>query len=425
MIIPSIDIIKGHAVQLVGGEKLELDAGNPIPLAEKFRIAGEIAVIDLDAALGKGNNRKVIEKLCRIAKCRVGGGIRDLETAHHWLNAGAEKIIIGTKASPEFLKQLPKERLMAALDARHGEVVTEGWTKKTGVRIEDRILALSPYVSGFLITFVEREGRLQGTDLTYVKKLRELTSVRLTIAGGVTTVKEIADLDALGADAQVGMALYKGQMDLGEAICAPLQNISKHQGSKNANGSLWPTVVVNEMGVALGLVWSDQESLCAAVKQQKGIYHSRSRGLWIKGETSGATQELLEISHDCDRDALCFRVRQKAPGFCHLEAWTCFGEDRGLPKLFRLLQNRKKSAPKKSYTKRLFTEKNLLHSKIVEEAKELTRAKNKKEVILEASDVLYFTLVKMAKAGVSLQDVCDELDFRALKITRRGGEAKK
>lgn len=420
MIIPSIDIMKGHAVQLVGGEKFELDAGNPLPLAEKFRIAGEIAVIDLDAALNQGNNRKVIEKLCRVAKCRVGGGIRDLETAQHWLNAGAEKIIIGTKASPEFLKQLPKERLMAALDARHGEVVTEGWTKKTGVRIEDRIKELSPYVSGFLITFVEREGRLQGTDLDYVKKLRALTDLRLTIAGGVTTVKEIADLDALGADAQVGMALYKNQMDLGEAIGAPLR-----VNAKNSEKSLWPTVVVDEMGMALGLVWSDQESICAAVKEKKGIYHSRTRGLWVKGETSGATQELLEITLDCDRDALCFRVRQKEPGFCHLQTRTCFGADRGLTKLFRLLQNRKKSAPKKSYTKRLFAEKNLLHSKIVEEAKELTRAKSKKEVILEASDVLYFTLVKMAKSGVTLQDVSEELDFRGLKISRRGGEAKK
>lgn len=419
MIVPSIDIIKGHAVQLVGGEKFELDAGNPIPLAEKFRIAGDIAVIDLDAAMGKGNNRKVIEKLCRIARCRVGGGIRDVETALRWLDAGAEKVIIGTKASPEFLKQLPKERVMAALDARHGEVVTEGWTKKTGIRIEEKMKELSPFVSGFLITFVEREGRLQGTDLDYVKKLRALTNVRLTIAGGVTTVQEIAALDALGADAQVGMALYKNQMDLGEAICAPLLP------STMSVGHLWPTVVVDETGVALGLVWSNRESVMAAVREQKGIYHSRTRGLWVKGETSGATQELLGIALDCDRDALCFRVRQKDPGFCHLKTRTCFGPDQGLGKLFRAITQRKKTAPAKSYTKRLFKEKKLLDSKIVEEAKELTRAKNKTEVILEASDVLYFTLVKMAKAGVSLQEVADELEFRSLKISRRGGEAKK
>ena len=129
MIIPSIDLQSGNAVQLIGGKEKELDAGDPRPIAELFGRVGEIAVIDLDAALGTGNNRDTILDLLGRAPCRVGGGIRDVDTARFWLDAGARKIILGTAARPDILEQLPRERVIAALDAVDGEVVEEGWTK--------------------------------------------------------------------------------------------------------------------------------------------------------------------------------------------------------------------------------------------------------------------------------------------------------
>ena len=127
MIIPSIDLEGGHAVQLIGGEEKALDAGDPRPLAQLYGRVGEIAVIDLDKALGKGENGETIQDLLDITPCRVGGGIRDVETAIAWLDRGATKIILGTAAKPEILKQLPPERVIVALDAKHGEVVVEGW----------------------------------------------------------------------------------------------------------------------------------------------------------------------------------------------------------------------------------------------------------------------------------------------------------
>lgn len=415
MIIPSIDLLGGRVVQLVGGETLALEAGDPMPLAERFAIAGEIAVIDLDAARGTGTNAALIAKLLDAGfACRVGGGIRDRETARMWLDRGAAKIILGTAAQPELLRELPRARVIAALDARHGEVVIEGWRKGTGCGILERIDELKPYVGGFLVTFVEREGRLGGTDLALAEAVVRAAGpdCRVTIAGGITTAEEIAALDRMGADAQVGMALYTGRLDLADAIAAPLR-------SDRPDG-LFPTVVVDERGIALGLAWSSRDSLREAVRRRAGVYQSRSRGLWVKGETSGATQELLRIDLDCDRDALRFIVRQRDPGFCHLARFSCFGEAEGLARLEATLRARRTAAPPGSYTARLFAEPELLAAKLREEAEELARAQTPEEIRWEAADLFYFALVKATAAGVSLAEIERELDRRALRITRKG-----
>ncbi len=412
MMVPSIDMMDGQAVQLIGGEKKAIEAGDPLPIADRFSLAGEIAVIDLDAALGKGENTKLIRELVRRHPCRVGGGIRDKETAIMWLDAGATQVILGTAATPELLSRLPRERVIAALDARHGEVVVEGWQKGTGADVLDRIAELKDYVGGFLVTMVEREGRMKGVDMDQVKRVVEAAgNVRVTVAGGVASAEEIAAIDRLGADVQVGMALYSGKMDLADGIIAPVK-------SDRPDG-LFATVIVDELGRALGLAYSDLESVREAVRSKRGVYHSRSRGLWIKGLTSGDTQELLRIDLDCDRDAMRFVVRQRGIGFCHLNTWSCWGDDRGIGRLQRRLKARVAQAPEGSYTKRLLDDPALLRSKLLEEAAELAEADGSDEVTHEAADVIYFTLVAMARADVELDDVERELDWRSRRVTRR------
>ena len=412
MIVPSIDLQDGQAVQLVGGETKALDAGDPRPLARRFGLVGEIAVVDLDAALGSGSNAAVVDQLIDLAPCRVGGGIRDVASATSWLDRGAQKVVLGTAARPGVLQELPRERVIAALDARHGEVVVEGWQKRTGHGVLERIAALRDLVGGFLVTFVEREGRLQGTNLDLAKEIRAAAGdATVTIAGGITTAEEVALLDRLGCDAQVGMALYTGKLGLAEAFAAPL-NSDRPDG-------LWPTVVVDERGVALGLSYSDLASLRAALERGQGVYHSRSRGLWIKGATSGATQELLRVDADCDRDCLRFTVRQRPPGFCHLNTRTCWGDEGGLGALARRLAERKVGAPAGSYTARLFADPDLLAAKLREEAGELAEAEARADVIHEAADVLYFTLATLARHDVDLAEVERALARRALKVTRR------
>ncbi|MCG8406588.1 MAG: phosphoribosyl-ATP diphosphatase [Phycisphaerales bacterium] len=417
MIIPSIDLMNGAAVQLIGGREKAFDAGDPIPLAEKFRLAGEIAVIDLDAATGCGENSDVIHKLLRVGRCRVGGGIRTVDVALDWLDAGAEKIILGTAAVPDVLRHLPRDRVIAALDADSGEIMTHGWRQRTGRRVIDRMKELRDLVGGFLVTFIEREGRMTGIDRRRVSEIVGASGdARVTIAGGITTPGDIAWLDGLGADAQVGMALYSGRLDLADAIGAPLV-------SDRPDG-LWPTVVADQHGQALGLAWSNRESLREAVRMCCGVYHSRQRGLWVKGASSGATQELLQIALDCDRDCLRFTVRQQGPGFCHLGTRTCWGRTGGISELAGRLRTVREIRPTSSYTCRLFDDPQLLRAKLIEEAGELADAIDRGHVISEAADLIYFTLVAATRGGASFPAIEAELNRRALAVRRRPGNAK-
>jgi phosphoribosyl-ATP pyrophosphohydrolase/phosphoribosyl-AMP cyclohydrolase/histidinol dehydrogenase len=187
---------------------------------------------------------------------------------------------------------------------------------------------------------------------------------------------------------------------------------------------LYPTTVVDERGVALGLVYSNKESIAEALKKGAGVYHSRKRGLWHKGASSGDTQELINIGFDCDKDCLVFRVRQKGRGFCHLGTMSCWGPVAGLSRLQRTLQERKQDAPEGSYTARLFNDPKLVNAKIKEEADELCAATTKAEIASEAADLLYFALARCVAADVSLEDIEANLDLKSLKVKRRRGDAK-
>jgi phosphoribosyl-ATP pyrophosphohydrolase len=282
------------------------------------------------------------------------------------------------------------------------------------------MLALRGLVGGFLVTFIEREGRCQGTNMERVPALLAAAGeARLTVAGGVTSAAEIAELDRLGADAQVGMALYDGRLPLAEAFCAPL--------SSDRPDGLWPTVVVDPSRRLLGLVYSNLESLRASLAEQRGVYWSRQRGLWRKGESSGATQRLLRIEPDCDRDSLCFVVEQQGAGFCHRQTSNCFGsgQTRGLAALEeRITQLARGPRISGSYTQKVLDEPGWLEAKLIEEARELGLAADPAAVTNEAADLLYFAQCALGRAGVSLAQVEAELDRRALRVSRRVGLPK-
>jgi phosphoribosyl-ATP pyrophosphohydrolase len=288
----------------------------------------------------------------------------------------------------------------------------------TGKTVIDLIGELKENVSGFLITFVESEGMMGGIDMARVEQIVQAAGkeVTVTVAGGIATPEEIAAIDKLGADAQVGMALLSGELDLADAFLAPIHT--------DRPDGLWSTVIVDELGTALGLAYSDLESVRDAINHRRGTYHSRSRGLWVKGLTSGNTQKLVNASLDCDRDAIRFVVTQGGKGFCHNDTWTCWGEEWGMANLLRTLTGRVQSAPQGSYTKRLLDDPELLKAKLMEEAQELAQAGNPGEVAHEAADVFYFALVAMARSGVDLATVERALEKRSLKITRRPGDAK-
>ena len=418
MIVASIDVMSGRAVQLRHGRELMLDGGDPLARLDEFAVAGEVAVVDLDAARGHGSNADLLREMVRRAPCRVGGGIRSLDAARAWLDAGAAKIVLGTAASAELCARLPRERVIAAVDAEGGEVVVDGWRTRTGVSVLERIAELAPTVGGFLFTQVEREGTMGGCDLDAVRRVVAAAGgARVTAAGGITTPAEIAELDRLGADAQVGMALYTGRLSLGSALAAPL--------ARPVEDGVWPTVVCDELGRTLGLVWSTRESLERAVTERRGIYWSRSRSaVWVKGETSGSTQELLRVDLDCDRDALRFTVRQHGIGFCHREHRSCWPSGFDLGDLERVISARRERPELGSGTARLLSDPTLLRAKLCEEAGELADAATPAAAVHEAADLLYMAFVALGRTGGTLAGVRAELERRHGAVSRRPMEAK-
>lgn len=402
MIIPSIDLMDGKAVQLKQGKEKVLEEEDVFKLVKQFRLYGDIAVIDLDAALGKGDNLELIKKICRMADCRVGGGIRTKERAMELLSAGAKRIIIGTKADPEFLKNFPKDRVMVALDAKGGEVVDKGWTEATGQTPMERLKEIEPYCGSFLFTDVDREGMMQGIRVEEVKKLQEATSNPITMAGGITTLEELKILDELGFDSQIGMALYTGEINLPDAL---VNNLDWEKGD-----GLIPTIAQDERGQVLMLAYSTEESLRWTLDVGKATYYSRSRKeLWTKGETSGDYQELIRLDHDCDRDTLLFTVRQENVA-CHTGRYSCFADQKFTPELlYSVLKDRADNPIEGSYTSKILADEDMIKKKISEEAGEVVNYTDRENLVWELADLYYFMNVLMVKKGIEPWEVLNEL----------------
>jgi phosphoribosylformimino-5-aminoimidazole carboxamide ribonucleotide (ProFAR) isomerase len=211
----------GKVVQLVQGRDKALEGGTPLEMLERFRAFPQIQVIDLDAAMGKGSNDDLVELVASRSMARVGGGVRSSERAHGLIEQGAYRVIVGTAALDrprlkEIADSVGPERLIIALDSKGGKVVVQGWQQATEFTAEEMIPHLEPYCSGFLCTYVDKEGMLQGTDLDWFRRLRATTKHELTAAGGITTLGEIRELQKLGIHAALGMAIYTGRLDLAE-----------------------------------------------------------------------------------------------------------------------------------------------------------------------------------------------------------------
>lgn len=408
MIIPSIDLMDGKAVQLRQGKEKVLERDDPLGLAKEFAKYGEIAVIDLDAALGRKDgqdNLELVKKLCKAADCRVGGGIRTIERANELLAAGAKKIIIGTAATPDFLSQLPKDRLIVALDSRAGKVVDKGWTNDTGKATEELAKALEPYCSEFLFTNVDREGLMQGVDFAAIEKVRASTKNKLTIAGGITTIEEIKRIEAAGMNSQLGMSIYTGAISLSDAFVSVLRF--------DAQTGLVPTIVQDGSGQVLMLAYSSKESIAKSFGTGKATYYSRSRTeLWTKGETSGNFQKLMTARFDCDCDALLFTVRQENFA-CHTGSYSCFGDKRfNLDALYSVVKEKVENPVEGSFTAAISASETTIMDKIAEETAEVIDYKDRQNLVWEIADLSYFLLVLMAKKGIAPSEVRDELSRR-------------
>jgi phosphoribosylformimino-5-aminoimidazole carboxamide ribotide isomerase len=218
MLVPSIDLMGGKIVQLVQGEKKALEFDDFEPWLERFAKYPLVQIIDLDAAIGQGDNRQLVRSFLRRLPCQVGGGIRTPENARDMLEDGALRVIIGSSLIRDrniqsaYAEQLAGEvgadKLIFAVDSKGGKVAIRGWRQLTEISATEMISALEPWCHGFLYTHIDTEGLMLGIPLDVVSKLRKVTSKRLTVAGGIRTQEEVDRLDSMGVDAVVGMAIY-------------------------------------------------------------------------------------------------------------------------------------------------------------------------------------------------------------------------
>ena len=218
MLIPSIDLMGGKIVQLVQGEKKALEFDDFEPWLERFAKYPLVQIIDLDAAIGQGDNRQLVSSLLGRLPCQVGGGIGTAERAQQLLGDGALRVIIGSsliregKIRSTFAQRLASEvgadKLIFAVDSKGGKVAIRGWRQLTEISAAQMIRALESWCSGFLYTHIDTEGLMLGMPLDVVSELRSVTAKRLIVAGGIRTQEEVDRLDAMGVDAVVGMAIY-------------------------------------------------------------------------------------------------------------------------------------------------------------------------------------------------------------------------
>ena len=406
MIIPSIDLMGGKAVQLRQGKEKVIEKDNVLELAKYYSRFGEISVIDLDAAMNKGDNEALIKEICKVAHCRVGGGIRDIEKARRILANGAKQIIIGTAANEELLSKLPKDKVIVAIDAKQGKITIEGWTTQINASPEEYVKRFDNFCAGYLYTIVEKEGMMQGTDINAISKIRSMTKKTLIAAGGISTVDEIKTLVKMNVSTQLGMSIYTGAIKLEDAYVA-VMDFNKQNG-------LIPTIVQDiDTKQVLMLAYSNEESLRKSLSEGKATYWSRSRKeLWTKGETSGNTQELISSKFDCDQDTLLFKVKQKGNA-CHTGRYSCFEDkDFCINELYQLLLDRKEKMPENSYTTMLYKNEFKLERKIMEEAFECVNFKRGDGLAWEASDLTYHMLTYMALHNVAPQDILNNLASR-------------
>jgi len=226
MLIPSIDLMGGRIVQLVQGERLALESHAIDEWIDRFTGWPKVQLIDLDAAKNQGHNNDLVARICAALPCRVGGGIRSVTRAKDVIAGGATHAIVGsalfkdgsidTGFAAALVAAVGRERLIAAVDSKGGHVVIDAWRTALPITAVEAIQRLEPFFGGFLYTHVDREGLLQGTDMPAIRAVRAATTREVIAAGGITAMEEVDELDRIGVDAVVGMALYTGRLALPE-----------------------------------------------------------------------------------------------------------------------------------------------------------------------------------------------------------------
>lgn len=451
IILPAIDLKDGKCVRLFQGDyaTAEQVAEDPVKTAQSFEEQGArwVHLVDLDGAKARRpvNDSTVFSIRDNVSmNIEVGGGIRDMDTVEYYLSHGINRIILGSAAlhSPEFVREAVKKygkKIAVGIDALKGKVAAEGWTAQSEVDYLEMAKRMEDIgVRYLIVTDIYKDGTMNGPNLVMLDKVNRAVSCNIIASGGVSNLKDIVDLNALGVyGAIAGKSIYTKALDLTAAITASQrlsgksfkcsEEVEDHLERYFKKSELIPCIVqeasTNEV---LMLAYMNRESMAKTLETGYTWFYSRSRQtLWNKGATSGHTQKVISMYADCDDDTLLVKVVQTGAA-CHTGSHSCFYKEIArnyggntmdiLQQLYDTVLERKGEKQEGSYTCYLFEQGlDKILKKCGEECSEvIIAAKNgkKEDTVGEISDLLYHLTVMMVNENIPLDDVRAELDRR-------------
>jgi|GEM_PF-169 len=452
-IIPCLDIKNGRVVKGVGFKNLR-DAGDPVALGRYYSEQGADELVFLDITATVEKRRTLVELVRRIAReinipfC-VGGGIQSIADIKALLEAGADKISLGTAAvkNPGLVtraaRRFGSQCIVISIDAKRAKnqwlLTIRGGRELTELDAIEFAGDMERRGAGeLLVNSLDRDGTKKGYDLELLRAISSRVRIPVIASSGAGKMKDFLEALTLGrADAALAASLFhygkvkiptlKRYLARNQIGIRPCVSSSRRRGSGDdldfqKLGGLIPVIIQNaQTQQTLMLGFMNREAY--EKTRQTGFvwFYSRTRQrLWKKGEESGNALKVLKILPDCDRDTLLIKAIPTGPT-CHTGEPSCFGDEGdALTELFEVIRERKKTLPKNSYTASLFRA-GLPHisAKVLEESVEVIHAakkETKQRVIEEAADLLYHLLVLLAEKNLTLKNVRMELQKRSVKM---------
>ena len=360
--------------------------------AKRINYFGSVVVSNIETQC-------LLKSICGVAECDLMMNSPKLEEIKAALRKGVKRIIIPEKEVKSIAQKVSKNIIIARITLRKASLLNNNLID-IKAELKESVNRVVPYCSEFLIDYDEDLNIDESTILAVIDYISDLINYPVTFLDPNNKFTEI--LEKKGVNPFISSSKMFEEKEMLKIFKSPLD-------FQKLNG-LIPTIVQNDHNQILMLAFSSQDSLTQALIQKKGIYYSRSRkSIWIKGETSGNYQMLNQVRYDCDQDALLFNVRQEGVA-CHLERYSCFGNKRfELSDLYEIIQDRILNPVSNSYTSKISKDERLIIEKIKEESNEVINYTNDENLSWEIADLFYFVMVLMAKKGIKLQDILNEL----------------
>ena len=344
-------------------------------------------------------SNKLLKEICSVAECYLLMSSPKFETIKSVLQMGVKKVIIPEKDIKNIDRKISKNIIIARITLQKKLLLNSNLINLKE-DLQEIFNQVNPYCSEFLIDYEEEFNIDQSTLLEIIKIVSSFNQNSLTFL--VPDSKITNEIERMGVNPLISSRELIEEKEMIN-IFKSVINFQKHEG-------LVPTIVRDEHNQILMLAFSSQDSLKQALVQKEGIYYSRSRNsIWIKGKTSGNYQSLCQARYDCDQDTLLFTVRQFGVA-CHLQRYSCFGnKEFKLSDLYEIIQDRILNPVANSYTSKISKDEQLIIEKIKEESNEVINYTNDENLVWEIADLMYFIMVLMAKKGIKIQDILNEL----------------